>query len=186
VRRKLVPALVVAVAAAVVVLLVYGLTTQGPSRALDNGVLSHRYLPAPDASRALPVLDRVRSRTATLARWRGHVVVINFWAQWCSTCTDEAPLIERAQRALAGSGAGTVIGVDYKDVSSSALQFVGQYGLSYPNLRDIDGSFATAYGTDALPETFVLDRRQRVVAISRGEIPGEAWLTNAIALAERT
>jgi cytochrome c biogenesis protein CcmG, thiol:disulfide interchange protein DsbE len=186
VRRKLVPAIAVVLAAAVVVLLVYGLTQQGTSRTLDNAVAAHRYLPAPEATRPLPVLDRVDSATASLQRWRGEVVVLNFWAQWCSTCTDEAPLIERAQRAFARDGGGTVIGVDYKDISSKALQFVGQFGLSYPNLRDLDGSFATAYGTDALPETFVLDRRQRVVAIARGEIADESWLRRAIAFAERT
>jgi len=186
VRRKLVPAAVVAFAAAVVLLLIYGLTQQGQSRALDAAIAAHRYLPAPLASRALPVLDRVDASSAALTRWRGKVVVLNFWAKWCDTCLDEAPLIEQAQRELARSGAGTVIGVDYKDVSSQALGFIGQHGLSYPNLRDIDGSFASAYGTDALPETFVLDRHLRVVALARGEVPGESWLRQAVALAGHT
>ena len=113
-------------------------------------------------------------------------MVVNFWAKWCDTCLDEAPLIERAQRQLAASGAGTVVGIDYKDVSSQALGFVAAHGLSYPNLRDIDGSFGGAYGTDALPETFVLNRDMQVVALQRGEVPNEAWLRSAIALAERT
>jgi cytochrome c biogenesis protein CcmG/thiol:disulfide interchange protein DsbE len=180
-----VPAAVVAFAAAVVVLLVYGLTQQGESRALDAGVADQHYLPAPQAARVLPVLDRVDAGSASLRRWRGTVVVINFWAKWCDTCLDEAPLIEQAQRGLARSGAGTVIGIDFKDISSQALQFIGQEGLTYPNLSDIDGSFGNAYGTDALPETFVLDGRQRVVAVSRGEVPNEAWLRHAIAIAER-
>ncbi|HEY1777857.1 MAG TPA: TlpA disulfide reductase family protein [Solirubrobacteraceae bacterium] len=185
-RRKLGPSIVVVVVAAVVVLLVYGLTQQGESRALDNAIATNHPLLAPDASRSLPVLDRIGTSRASLRRWRGKVVVINFWAKWCDTCLDEAPLIERAQRALARSGAGTVVGIDYKDVSSQALQFVSQEGLSYPNLRDINGSFGSAYGTDALPETFVLDRHMRVVALMRGEVPGEGWLTAAVAHAERT
>jgi len=178
-----VPAAVVAFAAAVVVLLAYGLTQQGESRALDAAVAAHRYLPAPESSRALPVLDRVNAGSAALTRWRGKVVVLNFWAKWCDTCLDEAPVIEQAQQRLARSGAGTVIGVDYKDISSQALAFIGQQGLSYPNLRDIDGSFGSAYGTDALPETFVLDAHLHVVAVARGEIDG-AWLRQAVALAE--
>jgi cytochrome c biogenesis protein CcmG, thiol:disulfide interchange protein DsbE len=186
VRRKLGPSIVAVVVAAVLVLLIYGLTQQGESRALDNGIADNHPLSAPDASRALPVLDHIAAGSASLRRWRGKIVVINFWAKWCDTCLDEAPLIERAQRALARSGAGTVVGIDYKDVNSQALQFVAQEGISYPNLRDIDGSFASAYGTDALPETFVLDRHMRVVALIRGEVPGESWLTAAIAHAERT
>jgi cytochrome c biogenesis protein CcmG/thiol:disulfide interchange protein DsbE len=186
VRRKLVPAAVAVFAAAVVVLLVYGLTQQGESRALDAAAAAHRYLPAPEATRELPVLAHLDARSAALTRWRGKVLVVNFWAKWCDTCLDEAPLIERAQRELASSGAGTVVGIDYKDVSSQALGFVSQHGLSYPNLRDIDGSFGSAYGTDALPETFVLDRQMRVVALMRGEVPGEGWLRAAITRAERT
>jgi cytochrome c biogenesis protein CcmG/thiol:disulfide interchange protein DsbE len=185
VRPKLVPLIAVVVAAALVGLLVYGLTQQGASRALDEAIAAHRQPAAPDIGRLLPVLDRVDRGDVSLTRWRGGVLVLNFWASWCDTCTAEAPLIEQAQRSLAASGEGTVIGIDYKDVSSQAQQFIARYGLSYPNLRDKTGSFATAYGTVALPETFVLNRRLRVVAISRGEIADEAQLRGWIALAER-
>jgi cytochrome c biogenesis protein CcmG/thiol:disulfide interchange protein DsbE len=185
VRRKLVPTIVVVVAAALVGLLVYGLTQQGASRALDNALAAGRHPAAPESTRALPVLDRVDQPQASLSHWRGNVVVVNFWASWCDTCTAESAVIERAQRLLASTGDGTVVGIDYKDLSSSAQQFIGQHGLSYPNLRDIDGSFAAAYGTDALPETFVLNRRLQVVAISRGEVTQQSWLTYWIRRAAR-
>ena len=184
-RRKLVPAIVIVVAAAVVGLLVYGLTQQGASRALDDALAAGRHPPAPAATRPLPVLDRVGGTQASLSHWRGEVVVVNFWASWCDTCTAESAVIERAQRLLASSRDGTVVGIDYKDLSSGARQFIGAHKLSYPNLRDIDGSFAAAYGTDALPETFVLNRRLQVVAISRGEITQQSWLTYWIRQAAR-
>jgi cytochrome c biogenesis protein CcmG/thiol:disulfide interchange protein DsbE len=180
------PAIVVVVAAALVGLLIYGVTQQGASRALDAALQAGRHPPAPEAARALPVLDGVNRPQGSLARWRGKVVVLNFWASWCDTCVAESALIERAERQLATSGDGTVVGIDYKDLSSRAQQFVAHHGLSYPNLRDIDGSFAAAYGTDALPETFVLNRRLQVVAISRGEITQQSWLTYWIDQAART
>ncbi len=183
--RRLVPSVVAALALAAVALLVYGLTQQGTSRALDDALAAGRQPAAPDTAVALPVLDRLSAPTASLERWRGRVVVLNFWASWCDTCTAESALIERAQRLLSRSGAGTVVGIDYKDLTSGAQQFIDAHGLSYPNLRDIDGSFATAYGTDALPETFVLNRRLQVIAISRGEITRQAWLTHWIEQAER-
>ena len=58
-RRKLGPLAVAVVAAAVVGLLIYGLTQQGESRALDNAIVAGHPLRAPDVSRSLPVLDRV-------------------------------------------------------------------------------------------------------------------------------
>jgi cytochrome c biogenesis protein CcmG/thiol:disulfide interchange protein DsbE len=180
VKRVLGPALAAAVAAAAVALLIFGLGTQGASRALDNAVdQGHRPL-APD--RTLPLLGAPGSRS--LASYRGHVVVLNFWASWCDPCAAEAPLLEQAQRQLASTGAGTVLGVAYKDLVPDSLGFVHNEHLTYPSLRDADGSLAGKYGTDALPETFVLDRQSRVVAISRGEIVNESFLTNAIAKAE--
>jgi len=185
VRRRIVPALAVIVAAALVGLLAYGLAAQGTSRALDAAVQAGQRPAAPEVTRSLPVLDGVGSRSAALARWRGQVVVVNFWASWCNTCGAEAGLLERAQRMLITRHEGTVLGITYKDVSSDSLASVKQYGLTFPNLRDVDGAFAAGYGTAQLPETFVLDRQLHVVAISRGEITRQSWLNGAIDAAAR-
>ncbi|MGI8800581.1 MAG: TlpA family protein disulfide reductase [Solirubrobacteraceae bacterium] len=179
-KRVLGPALAAAVAAAAVALLVFGLGTQGASRALDNAVDRGQRPLAPD--RNLPILGAPGQ--TSLAAYRGRVVVLNFWASWCEPCITEAPLLEQAQRRLAAHGTGTVLGVTYKDLIDKSLGFVRSQRLTYPSLRDGDGQLAGAYGTDALPETFVLDRRSRVVAINRGQILKEAFLTAAIAKAE--
>jgi hypothetical protein len=60
---------------------------------------------------------------------------------------------------------------------------VRRYHLTYPNVRDNNGAFAHAYGTDQLPESFIVDRRGDVVAVSRGEI-GQPFIDRAFALAE--
>ena len=179
-KRYLGPALAAAVAAAAVALLVFGLGSQGASRSLDNAVDQGRRPLAPD--RTLPILGAPGSRA--LADFRGRVVVLNFWASWCTPCAAEAPMLEQAQRRLAANGAGTVLGVAYKDLISDSLGFVRDQHLTYPSLRDSDGQLAGAYGTDALPETFVLDRQSRVVAISRGQITQPAFLAQAIAKAQ--
>ncbi|MEA2300544.1 MAG: cytochrome c biosis protein CcmG, thiol:disulfide interchange protein DsbE [Solirubrobacteraceae bacterium] len=180
VKRFLGPALAAAVAAAALALLVFGLGSQGESRALDNAVDQGRLPLAPD--HVLPVLGGTGTRS--LASYRGRVVVLNFWASWCDPCAAEAPLLEQAQRQLAATGGGTVLGVAYKDLIPDSLGFVRTQRLTYPSLRDSDGKLAGAYGTDALPETFVLDRRSRVVAISRGQITRPTFLTQAIAKAQ--
>ena len=76
-----------------------------------------------------------------------------------------------------------MLGVTYLDASPDSQSFVRQYHLTYPNLRDNTGSFAHSYGTDQLPESFIIDRRGHVVAISRGEIE-QPFLNKALALAE--
>jgi peroxiredoxin len=78
-----------------------------------------------------------------------------------------------------------VLGVSYLDASPDSEAFVRRYHLSYPELRDTDGEFAHAYGTNQLPESFIVDRFGHIVAISRGEI-GEPFVRRAIALAQQS
>jgi cytochrome c biogenesis protein CcmG, thiol:disulfide interchange protein DsbE len=112
------------------------------------------------------------------------VVVLNFWASWCEPCRAEAPLLQRAQQTLQAHRA-TVLGVSYLDASPDSEAFARHYHLSYPELRDTDGEFAHAYGTNQLPESFIVDRSGRIVAIARGEI-GEPFVRRAIALAQQS
>ena len=164
-------------------LLVYGVSTQSASRTLDTSVHEGRRPAAPDASRLLPVLGG--AGTGSLGAQRGKVVLLNFWASWCVPCSAEAPLLERGQAKLQRDR-GTVLGVTYLDTSPDSEAFVRRYHLTYPNLRDNDdGDFAHAYGTDQLPESFIVDRQGRIVAISRGEIE-QKFIDRAIRLAETT
>lgn len=181
--RKRNPVVAVAVGlagAALIGLLVYGIATRSPSRTLDDAIASGIHPPAPSSTQTLQLLGAPGSRS--LSSYAGHVVVLNFWASWCEPCREEAPRLERLQRELSRHDA-TVLGVTYKDAASDSESFVRQYHLTYPSLRDESGEFAHAFGTDALPESFVLDRSGHVVAISRGEA-GEPFLQRALSLAE--
>jgi len=180
VRRRLLPIIVSILGACLIGLLIYGISHQSASRTLDEALAQGQHPLAPEAARTLPGL--AGAPAASLASFAGKVVVLNFWASWCEPCQDEAPLLERAQSQLQRHDA-TVLGVTYLDASPDSESFVRQYHLTYPNLRDTDGDFAHSYGTDQLPESFVIDRHGHIVAISRGEID-QAFLNRAVALAE--
>jgi len=180
VRRRALPILAWLAGASVIGLLVYGVSAQSASRTLDDQVAHGQFPAAPDAGRLLPRLSNPGS--GSLAAFRGKVVVLNFWASWCEPCQIEAPLLQHAQGTLERHGA-TVLGVTYLDASPDSQSFVRRYHLTYPNLRDNSGTFAHSYGTDQLPESFIIDRQGRIVAISRGEIEA-SFVKRAVALAE--
>lgn len=181
-KRLLLPVLALVGGLALVGLLVYGVTHQSATRTLDEDVRNHAYPLAPSASTALPLLSSAGRQS--LASYHGKVVVLNFWASWCEPCQEEAPLLDRAEAELARHG-GTVLGVTYLDASPDSLRFVKRFHIFYPNLRDTTGDFAHVYGTDQLPETFVIDRDGHIRQISRGEV-NEAFLKRAVSLAERS
>ena len=175
-KRSAVPIVVAVLGAALVGLLVYGVVARRDDTSLDSAVRKGERPAAPGSAVALPMLDGSTKRS--LQQLRGNVVVLNFWASWCGPCEAEAPLLERAQKQLAPEG-GTVLGVTYKDDASASRDFVRRYKLTYPSLRDDKLDLAPKFGTTKLPETFVLDKDGRVVALSRGQV-SEDFLTQAI------
>jgi cytochrome c biogenesis protein CcmG/thiol:disulfide interchange protein DsbE len=179
VRRRLVPILVSLAGAALIGLLIYGISKPASSRTLDEKVAKGEQPPAPEADRQLPVL--AGHGTNSLASYRGKVLLVNIWASWCIPCQAEAPKLEATQKTLAAHG-GTVLGITYEDAVPDSKGFVREYHLTYPDLRDNDGEFARAYGTIAVPESFLVNREGNIVAISRGEV-GPGFLEKAVKLA---
>jgi cytochrome c biogenesis protein CcmG, thiol:disulfide interchange protein DsbE len=183
VRSRVLPIAISLAGLCLIGLLVYGVTSRSASRTLDEALADGQRPAAPRATRTLPILKGSPPGTGdSLAAYRGKVVVLNFWASWCVPCQDEAPLLEHAQNSLRGHD-GTVLGVTYLDASPDSERFVREQHITYPTLRDTTGEFAHAYGTDQLPESFVIDRAGDIVAIRRGEIE-KSFLNEAIKLAE--
>jgi cytochrome c biogenesis protein CcmG/thiol:disulfide interchange protein DsbE len=171
-RRFAIPAIAVFVAAGLLALLAFGVAHQGTSSSIDASVARGDYPMAPDAQTRLPILDA--STSESLAGLRGKVVVVNVFASWCQPCVAEAPILEQEERQLVRHDA-TVLGVTYLDNSSDSEQFVHQHGITYPVVRDVSGSFVKAFGTTGVPETFVVNRQGRIVALRRYQLAG-TWL----------
>lgn len=150
-----------------------------PWTSLDDAVDHGQRPPAPDAS--LPVLGG--AGTESLAQFRGKVVILSFFASWCTPCKEQAPLIDQTSRALAADGRGTAVLVNWLD-ETGAQEFVAAHGLAMSVLADDRGLLGQAYDVQALPETFVIDPEGRVVAISRRPAT-QQFLDDAIAKAEQ-
>jgi cytochrome c biogenesis protein CcmG, thiol:disulfide interchange protein DsbE len=166
----------VTIAAALLVgLLAYGLTTTGTDTTLDDAVARGERVDPPSDD-PLPRLGG--DGTGSVADYKGKVVLVNVWASWCPPCRDELPLIEKAHKRLSEQN-GTVLGIDVKENSKAALAAVEEYGLSFPNLRDRDGTYTRKWGLRGYPETFVIDREGKVAAVRRLPVT-QQWLDETL------
>jgi cytochrome c biogenesis protein CcmG/thiol:disulfide interchange protein DsbE len=172
-RRFLLPGLIVCAAVALIALLAFGVAGPGTNTSIDSSLARGVRPTVPDASVALPILGSTGNRES-VADLKGKLVVLNVFASWCDPCKAEAPILESAQRQLAGHD-GTVLGVTYLDNSSDASAFVRRQHINYPVVQDVDDNYVHAFGTNAVPETFVIDRQGRIAAIRRFQLTGN-WL----------
>ena len=170
---------VVAALTALVALLVYGVTSSQPDRAIEHALTAGEREPSP--SLTLPKLTGGGSES--LSHYRGKVVILNYWASWCDPCRQESRLLRRWHERIAPRG-GTVLGVDALDVTSDAQAFIRKYALSYPMLRDRDGRTQSKFGVVGYPETIVLDRSGRIAALRRGPVDEEFLMRSVSPLLE--
>lgn len=106
-----------------------------------------------------------------LSDWKGHPLLVNFWAPWCGPCREETPLLERLSRERAGDGL-RVIGIAV-DARAAVLDYARQAGIRYPLLiGERPGREAVrALGMEpVLPFSVFADARGRIVTLKIGEL----------------
>jgi cytochrome c biogenesis protein CcmG/thiol:disulfide interchange protein DsbE len=151
----------VVVGVGLVALLVFGFLSPGG----DRPQLGE---PAPDFT-----LRQFDGAEVTLRDLRGQVVVLNFWASWCSPCREEAPALQAVWEEYRDRGV-VLLGVTYKDAEAASRKFVETYGLTYANGFDAQGRISRAYGVVAVPETFIIDRDGNVAWLTIGAVKADA------------
>jgi len=119
--------------------------------------------PAPEID--LPDLSGISHRLSDL---EGKVVVINFWASWCTPCVRELPALERLKDRLESSG-GTVLAVNAGESLSQIKRFLKRRPTTLLVLRDEKSEASSDWKVSSMPTTFVVDASGRVVMRVVGE-----------------
>jgi thiol-disulfide isomerase/thioredoxin len=111
-----------------------------------------------------------------LRRLRGHPVLVNVWASWCTPCRSEFPVFQRVATAKGRSVA--FLGLDAQDKDSAARAFLTRRPLPYPSYADPDEALGRSLGAPGVaPVTVFLDARGRTAFIHAGQYRTAAQLT---------
>ena len=122
--------------------------------------LNPREVPSPFINKAAPdfKLPQLQDTQATFSPKDnvGKVWLLNVWASWCVACRQEHPLLVQMSKR----GDTAIYGLNYKDRSDDAKQWLVQFGDPYVfSLADVDGRVGIDYGVYGVPETFVIDKQ---------------------------
>ncbi len=151
VRHKVISGLIVlCVAGSLVGIGLAGSASGQPTRAAN--------VAAPEFS--LPVLGHP-GQHLSLGQYSGRPLIVNFFASWCDPCQTETPLLAKFYRTEKGQVA--LVGLDENDVLGNAMSFTRADRVTYPVGWDPQFGVASAFGVDALPQTFFLDARHHIV-----------------------
>jgi thiol-disulfide isomerase/thioredoxin len=127
-----------------------------------------RVIPTEVPNVSLADVDGVKH---ALSEWKGHPLMINFWATWCDPCRREIPLLKKLRHERAADGVEIVgIAVDFRD---AVQRYAREMGIDYPVLvGEQDGLDAIAkFGMDTVfPFTVFADRQGRIVTLKIGEL----------------
>ena len=106
----------------------------------------------------------------TLERWRGQVLVVNFWATWCAPCREEIPVFVRLQDRHGARGL-QFIGVAF-DQADNVARFAREFRINYPlmlgGIEIMELMREAGNRAGVLPYTLVIDRQGRVVSREPG------------------
>jgi len=95
-------------------------------------------------------------RSLDLAKYRGRVVVLNFWASWCAPCIEEMPSLDLMQRELPQV---QVLAVDSDEEFSAYQSYITTRHVSLLTVYDQAQTSNALYGSFRFPETYIIDKK---------------------------
>ena len=102
-----------------------------------------------------------------LARHRGRVVIVDFWASWCKPCRQSIPWLN-AMRARYGAAASMIIGVNVDAERRDADRFLRDVPIEFEVIFDPKGELAKQFKVQGMPSSYVFDRSGKMVETHLG------------------
>lgn len=102
---------------------------------------------------------------------KGKTYLLNIWASWCSACIEEQAFLLKLSETNT-----SIIGINYKDNSANARQWLATWGDPYQFIgEDPKGKLSMDLGVYGAPETFIIDSQGIIRFRHVGILTEEIW-----------
>jgi len=107
--------------------------------------------------------------TVRLSDYRGERVFVNFWATWCPPCRAEMPDMQKlyAEQEVPVE----ILAVNLTETEGNeenVVDFIADYGLTFPILMDRDSEVSDKYKVQAYPTSYMIDSKGRISFVAPG------------------
>ena len=121
------------------------------------------------AAKTLPIFDR-EGRATDLAKQKGKLTIVHFWATWCPPCVEEIPALSRFWDQYRRRSDIVLYSVSVDKDWKTVDDFSKKNPNQLPMYRDPEAATAQRFGTSQYPETYIVNAAGRVIYRLQGGI----------------
>jgi len=122
----------------------------------------------------------VDSKEIDLAKFKGHVLIVDFWATWCPPCVKEIPDFVKMYKKYKDKGFA-IIGISVDADQKAVEKFIKEQKITYPIVmvsEEIIAAFEKALDKPirGMPTTLIIDRGGKIVSVHEGYTKKDVFL----------
>ncbi len=160
--------------------------------ALAAGVLSHRLTAETQTAVKKPglpdiTLPDLKETQRKLSEWQDKILIVNFWATWCSPCRKEIPEFIKLQTEFGKKGL-QFVGIAVEE-PEPVKEYSDSVGINYPTLigqvTGINLSIPLGNMISTVPFTVIFDQQGNIIHRQLGELSREKILEIVVPLLEK-
>lgn len=107
-----------------------------------------------------------------LQQFKGKVVYVDFWASWCASCIKSFPYLNTLNDNFKDKGL-QIIGINVDENNQDAQTFITNHPANFTVATDTSKQCATGFAVEAMPSTFIIDKKGVIRYVHLGFRPGE-------------